>query len=146
MKIQNNITREGEILMKQLKRISRLKIQSSTIKEGKTWMKLKRVSKIKIQRNTRKEGKTLMKQSKKISKMKIPSNITREGKILMKQLKRISRLKKQHQKRRTNRKMEREKAFEEVQGLSMVDCSFLDTAAYGIIEDDCLKEATVVPE
>ena len=42
--------------------------------------------------------------------------------------------------------MQREKAFEEVQGLSMVDRSILDTAAYCIIEDDCLKEAPVVPE
>ena len=35
MKIQSSITREGKILMKQLKRISRLKIQNSMRKKGK---------------------------------------------------------------------------------------------------------------
>ena len=44
-------------LMKQLKRISTLRIQRNTRKEGKTLMKwLNRVSKTKIQSNTRKEG------------------------------------------------------------------------------------------
>ena len=42
--------------------------------------------------------------------------------------------------------MEREKAFEEVQGMSVVDPNILDTAAYFIIEDDWLKETTVGPE
>ena len=37
--------------------------------------------------------------------------------------------------------MEREKAFEEVQGMSMVDPSILDTAAY-CVTDDCLKETS----
>ena len=37
--------------------------------------------------------------------------------------------------------MKREKAFEEVQGMSMVDPSILDTAAYCVI-DDCLKETS----
>ena len=36
--------------------------------------------------------------------------------------------------------METEKAFEEVQGMSNVDPSILDTTAYRIIEDDWLKE------
>ena len=53
-------------LMKQKKRISRLRIQSNTNKEGKTLMKLKRVSKIKIQSNKRKEGKAFMKHQKDI--------------------------------------------------------------------------------
>ena len=53
----------------------------------------KRISRLRIQRNTRKEGKTLMKQLKRVSKMKIQSNITREGPILMKRLKGQSRLK-----------------------------------------------------
>ena len=39
--------------------------------------------------------------------------------------------------------METEKAFEEVQWMSMVDPSIPDTAAYHIIEDDWLKETTV---
>ena len=43
---------------------------------------------------------------------------------------------KQHQKRRKNTKMEREKAFEEVQGINMVDPSILDTTVYHILEDD----------
>ena len=42
--------------------------------------------------------------------------------------------------------MERENAFEDVQAMSMVDSSILDTAAYRIIEDDRLKETTVGPE
>ena len=42
--------------------------------------------------------------------------------------------------------MEREIAFEKVQGMSMVDPSILDTAAYHIIEDDWLKETPVGPE
>ena len=32
--------------------------------------------------------------------------------------------------------MEKEKAYEEVQRMSMVDPSILDTAAYRVIEDD----------
>ena len=32
--------------------------------------------------------------------------------------------------------MEREKAFEEVQGINMVDPSILDTTVYHILEDD----------
>ena len=35
MKIESNITREGKILMKQLKRILRLEIQTSIRKEEK---------------------------------------------------------------------------------------------------------------
>ena len=42
--------------------------------------------------------------------------------------------------------MEREKEFEEVQGISMIDPSILDTATYCIIEDDWLKETTVAPK
>ena len=76
--------------------------------------------------------------------MKIQSSITREGKILMKQLKRISRLKIQNSMRKKgkNTKLEREKTFVEVQGMSMVDPSIFDTA-YHIIEGDWLKETTV---
>ena len=83
---------------------------------------LKRVSKIKIQSNTRKEEKPLMKHQKKISKLRIQNSIKKEEK---------------------NTKMETEKAFEEVQGMSMVDPSILDTTAYRIIEDDWLKETIV---
>ena len=42
--------------------------------------------------------------------------------------------------------MERQKAFEGVQEMSMFDPSILDTAALCIIEDDLLKETTVGPE
>ena len=42
--------------------------------------------------------------------------------------------------------MEREKLFEEVQGMIMVDSSILDTAAYRITEDDWLKEISIDPD
>ena len=53
---------------------------------------------------------------------------------------------KQYQKRTKNTKMEREKVFEEVQGMSVADPSILDTEAYRIIEDERLKETTDGPE
>ena len=48
--------------------------------------------------------------------------------------------------KKKNTKMERQKAFEGVQEMSMFDPSILDTAAICIIEDDLLKETTVGPE
>ena len=79
-------------LMKQLKRVSKIKIQSNTSKEGKTLMKqLKRISRLRIESNTRKEGTTLMNQLKRISRLKIQSNTSKEGKTLMKQLKEYPR-------------------------------------------------------
>ena len=56
------------------------------------------------------------------------------------------KIQKKHQKRRKNTKMERQKAFEGVQEMSMLDPSILDTAAFCVIEDDLLKETTVGPE
>ena len=56
-----------------------------------------------------------MKQLKIVSRMKIQSRITEEEKL---------------------KNVERGKAFEEVQRMSMADPSILDTAAYHIIEDD----------
>ena len=53
---------------------------------------------------------------------------------------------KQQQKRTKNTKMEREKVFEEIQGISMVDPSILDTEAYHIIEDERPKKTTDGPE
>ena len=70
----------------------------------------------------------------------------KEGKTLMKQLKKEYpswKCKVALEKKKKNAKMEREKAFEEVQWMSMVDPSIPDTAAYHIIEDDWLKETTV---
>ena len=89
---------------------------------------LKIISRLRIQSNTAKEGETLMKQLKRESKIKIQSNITREGKTLMKTTKKNvqSENAKEHQNRRQNAKMEREKAFEKVQGMSMVDPSMVD--------------------
>ena len=51
--------------------------------------------------------------------------------------------KKQHQKRK-NTKTEREKAFEKVQGMSIIDPSIFDTTAYCIIEDDSLKKTLLL--
>ena len=42
--------------------------------------------------------------------------------------------------------MERRKAFKKVQGMSMVDPSIFDTAAYCIIEGNWLKETSVSPD
>ena len=133
-------------LMKQQKRISRLRTQGNAREKGKTLMKQqKRVYKIKIQSNTKKEGKTLMKQLKEVSKMKAQSKITREGNILMKQLKRTSMLKITSEKKKKIQKWT-EKKLKDVQGMSMVDPSILATAAYHIIEGKWLRESTVGPE
>ena len=71
---------------------------------------------------------------------------SKEGKTLMKQLKRISRLKMQNSiKKEGEYKNGEKKSIEEVQGISMVDPSILDTPAYRTKEDDCLKETTVGP-
>ena len=71
---------------------------------------LKIISTLRIQSNTSKEGKTLMKQLKGVYMKQRKRNFKTENT-------------KKHQKRKNNSKMEREKPFEQVQGMSIVDPS-----------------------
>ena len=59
MEIQSNFVRDEKVLMKQLKRVSKIKIQKNIMREGTTLIKqLKRISRLKIQNSIRKKEKT----------------------------------------------------------------------------------------
>ena len=75
--------------MKQLKSVSKITMQSSTSKKGKTLMKHQKNIKTENTKQPSKEVKTLTKQQKMISRLKIKKSIIKEGKYKNRERKRI---------------------------------------------------------